>query len=463
MLKQKETAPPRPPLGVGLRAASEALLVEDIHEALNAFLEEASRAVGAEAASILLVDKASKELFFAAATGEKAAEIINTRFAESKGVAGQVIATGEPAMVNDVAGSEKHYDGVDKKSDFDTRHLIACPLRHGDFRFGVLELINSNFGAFEERDLQTARVLANIASLAIWQSRAYARAFSALALDRAEFEAESPMIGDSRAIRSLLEFVPRVAVSDAPVLIRGESGTGKEVLARIVWKASKRSRRVFLATNCAAIPATLIESELFGHEKGSRSPAPTARSPGASSSPTADHLPRRNRRDHARPAGRSLLRVLQEQEFERVGGTKPVKVDVRVHRRHQPRPEEGGGCRALPRGPLLPPQRHPHRPAAAARPAGGHQEAVRVFRRRLQRVDGARGGGLHARLLRRPRVVRLAGEHPRVAQRAGAVDGPLGRHPAGRSDAPFRSEARRRRESVACPRCGRDCAIACCC
>jgi transcriptional regulator with GAF, ATPase, and Fis domain len=137
------------------------------------------------------------------------------------------------------------------------------------------------------------------------------------------------IIGTSPAIREVLSHVSRVAPTDSTVLITGETGTGKELIARAIHKRSPRSARAFVAVNCAAIPSSLIASELFGHEKGAFTGA----------------LQRRQGRFELADGGTifldevgelpaetqvMLLRVLQEREFERVGGSRPIRVNARV-------------------------------------------------------------------------------------------------------------------------------------
>ena len=147
---------------------------------------------------------------------------------------------------------------------------------------------------------------------------------------QSELEIEHQMIGDSPVMRSLFRRIGRVAPSDSTVLIIGESGTGKELVARAIHSNSPRADRPFVAINCAAIPETLLESELFGHEKGAFTGA-IAQQEGAA----------RSRRDGGTvfldeigelppPLQAKLLRVLQEREFERVGGTRRSRVDFRL-------------------------------------------------------------------------------------------------------------------------------------
>jgi transcriptional regulator with GAF, ATPase, and Fis domain len=139
----------------------------------------------------------------------------------------------------------------------------------------------------------------------------------------------SNLVGESRQIRQVSEFIARVAQSDSTVLIRGESGTGKEVIARSIHHSSPRSERPFIAINCAAIPETLLESELFGHEKGAYTGAIGMRK--GKLEAAEDGTLFLDEIGELAPAMQAkLLRVLQQREFERVGGTRPVAFLARV-------------------------------------------------------------------------------------------------------------------------------------
>src|SRR4030095_9932759 len=137
------------------------------------------------------------------------------------------------------------------------------------------------------------------------------------------------IVGSSAALKEVLSSVVQVAPTDSTVLITGETGTGKELVARAIHKRSQRASRAFVSVNCAAIPQTLIASELFGHEKGAFTGALERRAGrfeladgGAIFLDEVGDLPTDTQR--------ALLRVLQEREFERVGSSRPIKVDVRV-------------------------------------------------------------------------------------------------------------------------------------
>lgn len=137
------------------------------------------------------------------------------------------------------------------------------------------------------------------------------------------------IIGDSPALRGLLEKIAVVAKSNSTVLLRGESGTGKELVAKAIHELSLRAKRPFIKLNCAALPETVLESELFGHEKGAFTGAFSARK-GRFELADKGTLFLDEIGEISAPFQAKLLRVLQEQEFERVGSNQTIKVDVRV-------------------------------------------------------------------------------------------------------------------------------------
>src|ERR1700731_695473 len=137
------------------------------------------------------------------------------------------------------------------------------------------------------------------------------------------------IVGSSEALRRVLSEISKVAPTDSTVLILGETGTGKELIASAIHKRSKRSTRAFIPVNCAAIPSSLIASELFGHEKGAFTGALQRRA-GRFESADGGTIFLDEIGELPSEAQIALLRVLQEREFERVGSSQPISVDVRV-------------------------------------------------------------------------------------------------------------------------------------
>ena len=140
---------------------------------------------------------------------------------------------------------------------------------------------------------------------------------------------ERPMIVTDPAMQRVIQLADQIARSDASVLITGESGVGKEVMARYVHKQSKRASKPFISVNCAAIPENLLESELFGHEKGAFTGAVSRRigkfEEADGGTLLLDEISEMDARLQAK-----LLRAIQEREIDRVGGSKPIKVNIRI-------------------------------------------------------------------------------------------------------------------------------------
>ncbi len=144
-----------------------------------------------------------------------------------------------------------------------------------------------------------------------------------------EGDLEDQMVGRSPQIMDVYKSIGRVASQDVTVLIRGESGTGKELIARAIYQHSQRARAPFLAVNCAALPESLLESELFGHEKGSFTGADRQRI-GKFEQCSGGTIFLDEVGDMSPLVQGKLLRLLQEQRFERVGGNQTIQTDVRI-------------------------------------------------------------------------------------------------------------------------------------
>jgi DNA-binding NtrC family response regulator len=180
------------------------------------------------------------------------------------------------------------------------------------------------------------------------------------------------LVGNSKAMREIFGLIEQIAPSNVSVLITGESGTGKELVARTLHELSPRKARPFVAVNCAAIPETLIESEIFGHEKGAFTGAAERRA-GCFELARRHAAAGRDRRN-APGTQAKLLRVLEERKLRRLGARTEQEVDVRVLAATNRDPGRGRRRGPPARRPLLSPQRlqHPHAAAARAhgRPAG---------------------------------------------------------------------------------------------
>ena len=255
------------------------------------------------------------------------------------------------------------------------RSLCCVPLITSRQTLGTLNVARADVDAFEPRDLElisnvSAQIAVAVENALIFTSMADRE--ERLVGEKEYLEDEvrlhgefGEIVGSSPALRRMLKAVKTVSPTEASVLLLGETGTGKELVARAVHALSGRQRRSFVRLSAAAIPAGLIESELFGHEKGAFTGAATSR-PGRLEMADGGTLFLDEVGDMALELQSKLLRVLQEREFERLGGTRTRRVDVRViaatNRDLATMVEEG----TLPPRPLLPPQRVSDPPATAS-------------------------------------------------------------------------------------------------
>jgi transcriptional regulator with GAF, ATPase, and Fis domain len=211
-----------------------------------------------------------------------------------------------------------------------TRSVMCVPLTLFDKTLGALYLDTTNAQArFDETHLQLATAIASIASVAIENARHVGRLEGENQRLQEAIRIEHNMVGESPRMRQVYQFIAKVAPTDSTVLVRGESGTGKELAAQAIHLNSPRAPRPFVAINCAALTDTLMESELFGHEKGAFTGA-VAQKKGKLEVAEGGSVFLDEVGELAPQLQAKLLRALQERQFERVGGTRPIKVDIRL-------------------------------------------------------------------------------------------------------------------------------------
>ena len=232
-------------------------------------------------------------------------------------------------VVSDVLGNDALRQ-VKTLYELKVRSLLCVPLLVADRVLGVIYLDTSSPTVqFDEDHLHVMTAVAGIAGLAFDNVRHWEKLQQENQALRAEIELEHNMVGGSPAMRKVFDFIRRVAPTDSTVLIQGESGTGKELVARALHRNSSRAEQPFVAINCAAIAETLLESELFGHEKGAFTGA-AAQKKGKVEVAEGGTLFLDEIGELAPGLQAKLLRVLQEREFERLGGTKPIKLNIRL-------------------------------------------------------------------------------------------------------------------------------------
>ncbi len=313
-------------LQVLLAASRRVATARSLPDLGSTLVDLALEAVPAERGALLVPDEGDG--FHAAAQKDRVAGRPRA-LPVSRTVLAQIRRDREAIFSNDLSepGTLREADSLVASP---VRALVAVPIAVGESLFGVLYL-DSGSPEFRvtEADLQLLMGLANIAAGAFENVRHLERLESERERLRAEGSSRSEMVGESPAIRRVHEFIARVARAEATVLILGESGTGKELAARAIHRASPRSNAPFVAIHCAALAETVLESELFGHEKGAFTGA-LAQKKGKIEAADGGTIFLDEIGELSPAAQVKLLRVLQEREFERVGGTRPIRVDIRV-------------------------------------------------------------------------------------------------------------------------------------
>lgn len=302
---------------------------------LDLIAREATAMLGADRASIFLLDREKGELWSKVALGSE--EIL--RFDSRLGIAGAVVQTGKPISVTEAHRDPRFYSGVDQRTGYQTKSLLAAPLQNfADQIIGAFEILNSERGAFTDEDEEILIALAAQAGVAIETAQLLEdlrRHRDQLSKENAQLWREIEgkfsvrnIIGNTHKVQNVLKLIQQISNSSVSALITGESGTGKELAAKAIHYNSPRARHPFVALNCAAIPENLLESELFGIEKGVATGVDQRKGKFEQAHGGTFFLDEVG--DLSLAAQAKLLRVLQENVIERVGGRKEIAVDVRV-------------------------------------------------------------------------------------------------------------------------------------
>ena len=307
----------------------------DLTALLDLIAVEATKLVEADRATIFLLDREKHELWSKVALGSE--EIL--RFDAGAGIAGAVVKTGKLINVEDAHRDTRFYPGIDARTGYHTRSLLAVPLQNFAGQIiGAFEALNKKGGAFTGEDEEILKALAAQAAVAIETAQVVgemARRREQLMQENAQlwrevegkFSAQN-ILGNSAKIQSVMKMIKQISDTSVNVLITGESGTGKELVAKAIHYNSPRTRRMFVAMNCAALPENLVESELFGIEKGVATGV--ERRIGKFEMAHGGTLFLDEIGDLSLTAQSKILRVLQERVIERVGGRKAVAVDIRI-------------------------------------------------------------------------------------------------------------------------------------
>ncbi len=314
-------------LGALMKISAAINSIHSLRELQKQLLELIFEVVPAQRGAILLVDEEEEELSSSFGLDRQAG--VDATISVSRTITQKVLKEGVSILSNEVPDNDA-FGAAESIIASQTQSVLAVPLILYDKVLGIVYLYTTDPAVrFDENQLQLVTAIANIAAVSLKNVRHIESLESENAQLRAGQSIEHSMVGESQRMRELYAMIGRVATSDSTVLIRGESGTGKELAARAIHLNSPRAAKAFIALNCAALTETLLESELFGHEKGAFTGA-IAQKKGKLEMADGGTIFLDEIGELAPLLQAKLLRVLQEREFERVGGTRTIKIDLRL-------------------------------------------------------------------------------------------------------------------------------------
>ncbi len=301
--------------------------IRDLNELQEQLLDLIFEVAPAGRGAILLADREGHQFnsMFARMRQAGQGQLVKV----SRTVARQVLEQGIAILGSDVPSHDELRE-VESLAASQVRSLLCVPLTVFQRVIGCIYLDSESLSSrLNEDHLQLVTAIAGISAVALENARRLQWLEEENERLTVEISQERSLVGEGARMKEVYQFLKRVAPAEATVLIEGESGTGKELAARAIHRNSPRATKPFVAINCAAIPETLLESDLFGHERGAFTGAASQKK-GRFEVADGGVVFLDEIGDLAPALQVKLLRVLQEREFERVGGTHPIKVDIRL-------------------------------------------------------------------------------------------------------------------------------------
>ena len=310
-----------------LKIASQFSDERETEPLLELIAREATRLLKTDRASIFIWDRDHQQVVACPALGVEGGSL---RLPDNAGIVGEVIRTSRSVQVDDAYDDPRFNKDVDTQSGYKTDNLLCVPLLNGDGELiGAFEAINKLDGDFNAEDEESLTELGVQAATALRNAQDREQLARTQQQLTEQVTQGVNIIGDSPAITALKATIERLAVTDLPVLILGESGTGKEVVSQSLHYQGPRRDHPFVAVNCAALTETLLESELFGHEKGAFTDAHESRQ-GKFELAEYGTLFLDEIGDMSLGGQAKLLRVLEQKVITRVGGSQTIPTNVRV-------------------------------------------------------------------------------------------------------------------------------------
>ncbi len=306
----------------------------DLEKNLSSVIATLGSLLEMQRGCVFLLDPSSKEIRIVAAHGLTKENIKKGKYRIGEGIVGRVLEKGIPMVIPNIGKEPLFLNKTGSRPEKDGISFLCVPIEFKNEVLGVLSvdrIYSKKLGSVDD-DIRVLKIVASLMAQFVKLRESY---------DEVEQEKESlkielkrryrveNIVGQSDRMQDVFESVHRVAPSKATVLLRGESGTGKELIAKAIHYMSPRNKGPFVKINCASIPEGLLESELFGHEKGAFTGAISARI-GKFELANKGTIFLDEIGDLPLALQPKMLRILQEREFERVGSERTIKTDVRI-------------------------------------------------------------------------------------------------------------------------------------
>ena len=311
----------------------------DLREMVGTVLSAMADHMGMQRGTLTLLNRETGEILIEGAHGLSAKQREKGRYQLGEGVTGKVVQTGRAAVVPRISDEPLFLDRTGARSSLEKKDIsfICVPIKLGQEVIGALSVDRfMEAGISLEEDMRVMSVVAHMIAQAVKIRQTAMEEHERLREENERLHNRlkdrfqpANIVGKSKAMQEVFDLLAQVSKTNATVLIRGERGTGKELVAQAIHYNSLRAKKPFIKVSCAALPESVIESELFGHEKGAFTGA-VSRRKGRFELANGGTLFLDEVGDLSAATQVKLLRVLQEREFDPVGGIDTVKTDVRV-------------------------------------------------------------------------------------------------------------------------------------
>ncbi|MBI4831328.1 MAG: sigma-54-dependent Fis family transcriptional regulator [Candidatus Lindowbacteria bacterium] len=302
----------------------------EIDNLLDLVIETVLSAFDPEGCSLVLRQPGTNELYFRSTAGAAKETIKKFKLKLGEGVAGMVALDGKPLLITNAQSDGRVRHDISNGVGVPARSIVCAPLSVDGKLVGSVEVINPrNRANFDESDKEFLCAVSDSIAISVRNAKLFTQVSSEKETLSRVLGLQPTIIGNSETMKNIFSLVNRIVKTDVTVLVTGETGTGKNLMARFIHETSHRRHQLFVEVNCAAIPDTLIESELFGHEKGAFTGASYLRK-GKFELADNGTLCLDEIGDLTPRAQAKLLRAIEEQRFERIGSNTTLTTDVRI-------------------------------------------------------------------------------------------------------------------------------------